>query len=187
MKMKKMEKKLTPARGKDGPAYRKTAALLGGFSLFLSTVEYLIPKPLPFMRLGIANLPLILGADIFPFPYFLILAGIKILGQALVTGSLFSYIFLFSLAGTAASALSMYALRHVFGRKLIGFTGLSVSGSLMSNAAQLFLARRFVFGPGIRYAAPPLLAIGILTGAALGIFCESFCARSRWYKEHRKP
>jgi heptaprenyl diphosphate synthase len=155
--------------------------------MFLSTIEYMIPKPLPFMRLGIANLPLILGLDIFPLRFFLILGGIKIIGQALITGSLFSYVFLFSLAGTAASALSMYALRLIFGRKLIGFTGLSVCGSLMSNAVQLLLARLFVFGPGIRYAAPPFLAVGLITGAVLGIFCECFSAQSRWYAERRKP
>jgi heptaprenyl diphosphate synthase len=174
-----------PPHGKDA-GYRKTVALLGAFCMFLSTIEYMIPKPLPFMRLGIANLPLILGLDIFPLRHFLILAGIKIMGQALVAGSLFSYVFLFSLAGTAVSALSMYVLRRLFGRKLIGFTGLSIFGALLSNAVQLFLARLFVFGPGIRYAVPPFLAMGLITGAALGIFCECFSARSLWYQEQRK-
>jgi heptaprenyl diphosphate synthase len=170
-----------------GGAYRKTAALLGAFCMFLSTIEYMIPKPLPFMRIGIANLPLILALDIFPLRPFLILTGIKIIGQALVTGSLFSYVFLFSLAGTTVSALSMYFLRRVFGKKLIGFTGLSVFGALLSNTAQLLLARFFVFGPGIRYAAPPFLAVGLVSGAALGIFCECFSVRSRWYAERRRP
>jgi heptaprenyl diphosphate synthase len=175
-----------PPRGCDS-GYRKTAALLGAFCMFLSTIEYMIPKPLPFMRLGIANLPLILALDIFPLRPFLTLVAIKIIGQALVTGSLFSYVFLFSLAGTAVSALSMYFLRRVFGKRLIGFTGLSVFGALLSNAAQLLLARLFVFGPGIRYAAPPFLAMGLVSGAALGIFCEYFTSRSRWYAERRRP
>ncbi|MDR1230490.1 MAG: heptaprenyl diphosphate synthase, partial [Spirochaetaceae bacterium] len=39
----------------DEAGIRKTAALLGAFCLFLSSIEYMIPKPLPFMRLGIAN------------------------------------------------------------------------------------------------------------------------------------
>jgi heptaprenyl diphosphate synthase len=155
--------------------------------MFLSTVEYMIPKPLPFMRIGIANLPLLLALDILPLRFFLILTGIKITGQALITGSLFSFVFLFSLTGTAVSALSMYALRRLLGKNLIGFAGLSVFGSLLSNGAQLFLARFFVFGPGIRYAVPPFLAMGLISGAALGIFCEYFSARSRWYAERRKP
>jgi heptaprenyl diphosphate synthase len=176
----------TPPRGSKDGDYRKTAALLGAFCMFLSTIEYMIPRPLPFMRIGIANLPLILALDIFPFRYFLILTGIKITGQALITGTLFSYVFLFSLTGTAASALSMYALRRLFGEKLIGFTGLSIFGALLSNAAQLVLARLFVFGPGIRYAVPAFLAMGLVSGAALGIFCEYFSAQSRWYGERKR-
>jgi heptaprenyl diphosphate synthase len=170
--------------GKTDGKYRNAIALLGAFCLFLSPIEYMIPKPLPFMRLGIANLPLILALDIFPFRPFLLLVSLKALGQALITGTLFSYIFLFSLAGTAASALSMYGLRRLF-RKRIGFTGLSVMGALLSNASQLFLARLFIFGTGVRYVAPPFLAAGLITGIALGLFCECFAARSRWYAERR--
>jgi len=33
-------------------------ALLAAFCFFLSTIEYMLPKPMPFMRLGIANLPI---------------------------------------------------------------------------------------------------------------------------------
>jgi heptaprenyl diphosphate synthase len=175
---------LTPPRGK--PAYdRNTTALLGAFCLFLSTIEYMIPTPLPFMRIGLANLPLILALDIFSFRSFAILTALKILGQALITGTLFSYVFLFSLAGTAASALSMFFLRRVLGEQRIGFTGLSVAGALVSNGIQLFLARLFIFGPGVRYIAPPFLAAGLVTGAALGIFCEYFTARSKWYAARR--
>jgi heptaprenyl diphosphate synthase len=180
-----MVKSLTPPRG--NAAYdKKTTALLGAFCLFLSTIEYMIPKPLPFMRIGIANLPLILALDLFSFRSFAVLVGLKILGQALITGPLFSYVFLFSLAGTAASALSMFFLRRLLGEERIGFTGLSVMGALVSNGIQLCLARLFLFGPSARYIAPPFLAMGLVTGAALGIFCEYFIARSKWYAERRK-
>jgi heptaprenyl diphosphate synthase len=87
---------LTPPPGSPGPAgdqfrrnYR-SLALLGSFCLFLSTLEYLIPKPLPFMRIGLANLPLILALDLFPPGPFALLVLIKISGQALITGTLFS-------------------------------------------------------------------------------------------------
>jgi heptaprenyl diphosphate synthase len=174
-------KPLTPLSGN----YRKTTALLGAFCLFLSSIEYMIPKPLPFMRIGIANLPLILALDLFPLAPFLLLTAVKTIGQALITGTLFSYIFLFSLAGTFASALSMFALRRLFGEKTLSFTGISVAGSLVSNGAQLVLARLFIFGAGVKYIAPPFLALGLITGIALGLFCEYFSARSRWYQQSR--
>jgi heptaprenyl diphosphate synthase len=162
-------------------ADRKTVALLGAFCLFLSTIEYMIPKPLPFMRIGIANLPLMLALDIFPFPTFTLLVGIKILGQALITGTLFSYIFLFSLAGTILSAFSMYGLRRLLTPKRISFVGVGTVGALMSNIIQLALAWVFIFGKSVQYIAPPFLAVGVITGVALGLFCEYFTGRSQWY------
>jgi heptaprenyl diphosphate synthase len=160
---------------------RRILAILGAFCLFLSTIEYLIPKPMPFMRIGIANLPLMLALDILPFGEFALLALIKVFGQGVITGTLFSYILIFSLAGTFVSALSMYALRRILGRAPVSMAGISVLGALLSNGAQLILARLFVFGPSVRYIAPPFLAMGVITGTALGLFCERFMGKSRWY------
>jgi heptaprenyl diphosphate synthase len=167
------------------PAVRKSLVLLGGLCLFLSAIEYMIPKPLPFMRIGIANLPLMLALDIFPLQAFLTLASIKVLGQAIITGTLFSYVFLFSLAGTFFSALVMYGLRRLAGRNLVSFIGTGAAGAVVSNAVQLVLAWVFVFRDNARYIAPPFLASGLATGILLGLFCEYFTARSQWYAQHK--
>ena len=165
------------------PDVRKTLALLGAFCLFLSTIEYMIPKPMPFMRIGIANLPLMLALDIFPFHTFLVLVAIKVIGQALITGTMFSYIFLFSLTGTTLAAVSMYALRHLLGQRRISFIGVGTTGAMISNITQLALAWIFVFGNSAQFIAPPFLASGVITGVALGLFCELFTRRSKWYGE----
>ena len=154
--------------------YRKTLALLGACCLFLSAVEYLLPKPLPFLRIGIANLPLMLALDIFPFGTFLILVCIKVFGQALITGTLFSYVFLFSLTGTFFSALLMFALRRILKPHRITFVGIGTAGAMVSNVSQLALAHVFIFRESARYIAPPFLAAGLITGIALGVFCEVF-------------
>jgi heptaprenyl diphosphate synthase len=177
------ETMLTQLHGKND-SINKTIALLGAFCLFLSAVEYMIPKPLPFMRIGVANLPLLLALDILPFPQFLVLAAIKIFGQSLISGTLFSYIFLFSLTGTLLSALLMYALRRLLG-KHISFTGIGVLGAMVSNLSQLALAWFFLFRDSVMYIAPPFLAAGLITGLAIGIFCEMFTSRSRWYAARR--
>jgi heptaprenyl diphosphate synthase len=168
----------------DKAGVRKTTALLGAFCLFLSSIEFMIPKPLPFMRLGIANLPLMLALDILPFSLFVLLVGIKIFGQSLITGTLFSYVFLFSLTGTVIAAFSQFLLRRLVGSRLLSFAGIGVAGGLLSNLTQLVLARAFIFGESIRYLAPPFLAAGAATGLVLGLFCESFVGRSRWYASH---
>jgi heptaprenyl diphosphate synthase len=160
--------------------------LLGAFCLFLSTLEYLIPKPLPFMRIGLANLPLMLALDLLSPRYFALLVLIKIAGQGIVGGALFSYVFIFSLAGSLSSALVMYCLRRISGplggSAKLSMAGIGVTGAMCSNGIQLLLARFLVFGEGIRYLVPPFLAAGLVTGFALGLFCEHFRTRSRWYK-----
>jgi heptaprenyl diphosphate synthase len=169
-----------------GYAGRRGLPLLGAFCLFLSTIEYLIPKPLPFMRIGLANLPLMLALDIFPPGAYFLLVLIKVLGQAIVTGTLFSYVFLFSLAGSFASALCMFALRRIPGPGRLSLAGIGVAGAMLSNGTQLILARFLVFGPGVRFLIPPFLAAGLVTGLALGLFCERFRSRSRWYASRVK-
>ena len=157
--------------------------VLGALCLFLSAIEYLIPKPLPFLRIGLANLPLMLALDILSFPSYLALVCIKIFGQALITGTLFSYVFLFSLAGTFLSAFLMFFLRRLFGRERITFSGIGTAGAMVSNVSQLALAWFFIFRENVRYIAPPFLAAGLITGVLLGVFCNVFTSRSKWYQK----
>jgi len=161
----------------------RNLCMLGAFCLFLSAVEYMIPKPLPFMRIGLANLPLMLALYIFPLRAFLALICIKVFGQALITGTLFSYIFVFSFTGTFVSALLMFALSRVLGRNRVTFIGIGTAGAFVSNLAQLALAYFFIFKYNVFYIAPPFLTAGLITGIVLGIFCEIFAAKSLWFKK----
>ena len=175
---------LTAPRGKDSAPWNITRNLcmLGAFCLFLSAVEYMIPKPLPFLRIGLANLPLMLALYIFPLRAYLVLICIKVFGQALITGTLFSYIFVFSLTGTFLSALLMFVLSRVFGRQKITFIGIGTAGAFVSNLSQLALAYFFIFKDNVFYIAPPFLLAGLVTGVLLGMFCEAFAEKSQWFK-----
>jgi len=165
---------------------RRTLALLGALCFFLSAVEYFIPKPLPFMRIGLANMPLLLALNILGMKDFFLLVVLKVLGQGLIGGTFLSFVFLFSIAGTFTSAAVMYALSKMPGRKHLGFAGIGCAGAMVSNGVQLLLARHLVFGEAVRYLAPPFLAAGFVAGLALGIVCEYFSRRSRWYASHRR-
>jgi len=175
---------LTPRHGREYRQSRRSLALLGSLCFFLSAIEYLIPKPLPFMRIGLANMPLLLALDIFSPGEFFLLALLKILGQGIIGGMIFSHVFLFSIAGTLSSALVMFCLRRLLGKKLLGFAGLGCAGAVVSNCAQLLLARYLIFGPALRYLAAPFLASGLITGVGLGLICEYFCRHSLWYARH---
>jgi heptaprenyl diphosphate synthase len=147
--------------------------------MFLSAIEYMIPKPIPFLRVGIANLPILISLDLLPVPLVLLLVVLKVLGQGIVGGTLFSYVFLFSAAGSFASAFAMLLVRHVFGRR-ISLVGVGVAGALCGNIAQVLLARVLIFGESAWLIAPPFLALGTTTAVLLGIFAERFSRRSRW-------
>lgn len=163
----------------DGRADR-ALPILGAACFFLSTVEFMIPKPLPFLRLGLANLPIMVSIELLSLPSFFLLVLVKILGQGLLGGTLFSYVFLFSTAGTLASALAMRALRTL-PKRAVSWAGIGVVGAFASNAAQLALARAYLFGEGAWFVAPPFLALGAVTGFFLGIAANRFVAESRWY------
>ncbi|MFA5570562.1 MAG: Gx transporter family protein [Sphaerochaetaceae bacterium] len=158
-------------------------ALLAAFALFLSTVEYMIPKPLPFMRLGLANLPLMIALGVARNKEYALLSILKVLGQALVTGTLFSYIALFSVVGTFASVAVMLVLYHV-GKKQISLIGIGVGGAMASNIAQLVLSYYLLFGDAALLIATPFLAVGLISSLILGIFAHQFVTQSRWYQRY---
>ncbi|WP_371819641.1 Gx transporter family protein [Treponema sp. OMZ 791] len=155
--------------------------MFGGFCFFLSAIEIMIPKPVPFFRIGLANLPIILGLDLFSFPAFVLLLAIKVLGQALLSGTLFSYIVLFSAIGTFSSGLLMYAMRKI-PRKAISFIGISLAGAFVSNSLQFLLAVLLMFGKSAVYIIPPVFSLGALTALFLGWFSAEFEVQSVWYQ-----
>lgn len=152
--------------------------------LFLSAVEYAIPKPLPFMRLGLANLPILLAVKKMPSRWVIALVAIKILLQAFISGTLISYVFVFSLAGSLASGIAIILLYSILKRtNALSFVGLSLAGAFANNIAQLVCAKFIMFGENVRYIAPLLLCSGLVTGLALGLFANIFELKSKWYKE----
>jgi heptaprenyl diphosphate synthase len=153
--------------------------------LFFSAIEYMIPKPIPFLRVGIANLPILIALDVLPVPALLLVVLLKVIGQGLIGGTLFSYVFLFSAVGSFASGLSMILFRRLLGRR-VSLVGVGVLGALFSNTAQIILARLLIFGEGAWLIAPPFLAIGTVTATILGVFAERFAARSRWLASVRE-
>ena len=176
-----MEASLSPSAQEK----RYRLVFFSALCLFLSRVEFAIPKPLPFLRLGLANLPVLLAFSKMTMGNVVLLVLTKTVGQGLISGTLFSYVFLFSAAGSSAAAVGMGLLYYGFvrGRKspLAGLVGMSLAGALCNNGAQLVVARFLFFGTAARYIAPLLLCSGMITGLLLGIFAQRFVARSRWY------
>jgi uncharacterized membrane protein len=154
-------------------------AFLAAICLFFSTLEYLFPRPVPFFRIGLANLPILLSMKILPFPYLLLLALLKVIGQGLINGTLASYVVLFSFSGTFLSLMAMYSARKIQG---VSYIGLSIIGAFFSNAAQVSLSILFIFGSNARFIIPYFFTLGLLSGTVMGVFANWFSSHSEWYK-----
>ena len=170
-------------RGRD--ATLELIAFLGAVSLFFSTIEYIIPKPVPFFRLGLANLPIIVTLSFFKPKHTLLLVLLKVLGQGLINGTLASYVFFFSLAGSFASVFAML-LAHRLGGRWTSLIGVSIFGAVASNVVQVLLSVLFVFGTSAWVIAPLFLILGSASGVAIGFFAERFFETSGWLGEVRR-
>lgn len=155
-------------------------AFLASLCLFLSAIEYVIPKPLPFMRLGLANMPIIIALYLLNRKELFLLVLLKIIGQGFITGTFFSYIFLFSATGSFTAGLAMLFI-HRIGKNAVSAVGISLIGSLANTTTQILMSRIILFGEAVQYIAPVLLVSGIITGLLLGFFTANFMHMSKWF------
>lgn len=154
------------------PTDRKIS-FIAASTLLLSSLEHLIPKPLPFLRLGLANLPLLLVLQSIDYPPYFFILLLKAIGQGMVSGTLFSYLFFISLAGTMSSGFTMKLLKGLL-KKRVSLVGISVVGAFVSNLAQLQVASWVVYGPAIWVATPLMLGLGMITSIILGFLGERY-------------
>ena len=144
-------------------------------------IEYAIPKPIPFMRLGIANMGIMLSLYVLPIRQVLFLTLIKVFLQALISGTFFSYIFIFSFVGSFASVFAMLLSKNIFKSK-ISFLGICFSGALANNLSQILLSYLMIFKSSTSFIAPILLISGFISSAVLGTLTQKFVSGSSWYK-----
>ena len=161
---------------------QKKLAFFTALCMFLSVIEYAIPKPLPFLRIGLANLPIILAFGKMQCRHITVLTVLKVTMQGIVSGTLFSYIFIFSATGTFASTVAMFVCYQLLYRQhRMSYIGVSIAGAAANNAAQLAVSYACLFGQNTRFITPVLLISSALTAPLLGAFANAFSAQSHWY------
>lgn len=134
------------------------------------------------MRIGLANIPILLAIDVVPFSSLMLLVFIKVLGQGLVNGTFASYVFLFSLAGSFSSALTMYVVRKTL-KNHVSLLGVSVAGALVSTSVQSLLSIILIFGSGALLIIPYFLGLGLAGSIVVGLTAQRFSTHSAWYAE----
>lgn len=155
-------------------------AILGALALFLAIIEQVIPKPLPFIKIGLANLPILLSLVLLNPRDIIKLIILKSLGTSLLTGTLFSWLSLYSLAGSFTSGLIMFLTFKLFNKR-VSMIGVSVTGAFFNNVVQILIAY-LILGRGVIYLGLPILITGLVTGTILGLFANRFIKKSKWIR-----
>lgn len=140
--------------------------LLLALALILSYVEVMIPfQPgIPGIKLGLANLAVVLCLFLLGWREALLLTVTKAVLSGFLFGSLF--MILYSLAGAIVSALVMILLKRTGGFHL---PVISAAGGVFHNLGQLLVAAFVVDTYGVVYYMPVLIVAGMITGILIGV------------------
>lgn len=141
-------------------------ALLAALALIFSYVEVLIPfsPAIPGIKLGIANLVVIVALYHMGLKYAITINVVRIF----IAGLLFSGVFgiIYSLAGAILSMTVMVLLKKT---GLFSVAGVSMAGGVAHNLGQILAAAFLVSNLSIFIYFPVLIFSGLISGALIGI------------------
>ncbi len=150
------------------------SAILAALAMILSYVEAMVPMPVPIpgIKLGLANLVILLAIYRLGFKYALAINCIRIF----VTGLLFTGVFgiLYSLAGGLLSLLVMYLLYRT---EIFSMVGASMAGGVAHNLGQLLTACLIMSNIRLMSYFAVLLFAGMGSGILMGIVAWLVCQR----------
>lgn len=144
-------------------------ALLAAYALGLHSFESLLPTPIPWLRLGLANIITLITLLLYGMRAAILVTLIRVVLASLFSGTFLGPAFMLSLGGGIAGTLSMGFVLS-FAPGLFSAIGLSIIGALFHNITQLFLAY-FLFIQRIEailLITPLIILIGTLTGTVNG-------------------
>ncbi|HIU95434.1 MAG TPA: Gx transporter family protein [Candidatus Copromorpha excrementipullorum] len=141
-------------------------ALLAALALIFSYIEVLIPfsPAIPGIKLGIANLVVIVALYHMGLKYAITINVVRIF----IAGLLFSGVFgiIYSLAGAILSMTVMVLLKKT---GLFSVAGVSMAGGVAHNLGQILAAAFLVSNLSIFIYFPVLIFSGLISGALIGI------------------
>lgn len=142
------------------------SAILAAMAMMLSYIEALIPLPVPVpgIKLGLANLVIIIAIYKLGFRYAFVINCVRIFTAGLLFTGLFGVIY--SLAGGILSILIMYILYRT---DLFGTVGISMAGGVFHNLGQLITACLIMSNIRLMSYFPVLLFAGMISGILIGI------------------
>lgn len=144
-------------------------ALLAAVALVLSYVETLIPLPvsLPGVKLGLANVAVVVALFWLDARSAAEIALVKVLASGLLFGS--PTMLVYSLGGTVFAFAGMWLMSHIPG---IGLIPVSMVSAILHNVGQLVVAALMLDSPAVFASLPALAVAACVTGALTGAVAE---------------
>lgn len=152
--------------------------MMVALAFILSYVEHLIPFNfgIPGIKLGLANLVVVLALYTLSLKDAFVIAVIRIILAGLTFGGLFSM--LYSMAG---GLLSFVLMAFLFRKNFLGTIGVSICGGIAHNAGQLLVAMCVLETSNVWYYFPVLLISGAVTGTLIGLMGGLMVRRLQGY------
>ncbi|MCK4352377.1 Gx transporter family protein [candidate division WOR-3 bacterium] len=142
---------------------------LAGIAIGIYAIETLIPKPFPWLRLGLSNAVVLCVVVIFGLKKGLIVSILRTTVGSLITGTFLTPFFFFGLSGGIASTCVMWVF-YALGKKTFSLIGISIMGALAHNVVQLYVAYiMYIKRPEVFYLLPVFLLLSVVMGSITGI------------------
>ena len=142
--------------------------MLLALSVVLNIIESFIPLfngNVPGLKLGLANIIILIVLYMFSFKDALYVSLLRILLVGILRTGLFSMTFFFSLGGAILSLCSMFIAK----KTKLSIIGVSIVGSIFHSIGQILVAILIIKNTYIIYYVPWLLLFSIPTGILVGI------------------
>ena len=141
-------------------------AMFAALAMIFSYIEVLVPIPVPIpgVKLGIANLVILIALYRMGFKYAMTINIVRIVASGLLFQGVFGM--LYSLAGGVLSLIVMYLLYRT---KLFSMTGVSMAGGVAHNFGQVSIACLIVSNVRLMSYFAILLWTGLISGILIGI------------------
>ncbi len=144
-------------------------SLLATFAIVVHSLEMVFPSPLPWLRLGLANIMTLVTLLFFGLKAGLFVTIIRVLVGSLLSGSFLNPGFFLSLSGGITSTLAMGFMILIF-KNAFSPVGISLIGAFVHNLTQVAMAYVLIVGrKEIFLLTPIILGFAILTGTFNGI------------------
>ena len=142
-------------------------AILVALGASIQIAESVIPRPLPWLRLGLANVITLIALYRYGWRMAIRVGMLRTVIGSLFLGTSGSPAFFLSFGGATISCIAMGIIPRGRSRNpaRFGLTGVSVTGAVTHNLVQLALAWvLFIKHGGILWLAPVLMVTGVITG-----------------------